>query len=396
MKIKLLFVNDSLTLAGGERSLIALLSKIDPDKYDVDLQLFRYGEPLDRFIPKYVNILSPLLYTEFSKLSWIKSLLTFNFKFLNARLSYSLKLRKGHYRNSEIAQFFWETVGKVIDKDKKMYDVAIAYSQNTPTFFVMDKIQAKKKVAWVNVSVNYQEANKIFQEVYYRKYDKIVPVSKDTEQHFKNVYPGLANKLYTIEDMIDYTSILKMADFKRPAFDKNLFNILTVARLDKSQKGYDITLEACKILKGRNVKFHWYALGDGSYKDEMVEYIEKNELEDYFTFLGTTDNPYPYYRAADLYVQTSRHEGFGLSIAEARLLNTPVVTTRFDAVYMQMIDGSNGLVVDINAQAVADAVELMMKDSELYNSIVNYLKLEEKENYKSLNKFNQLIQGLNP
>lgn len=394
MKIKLLFVNDSLALAGGERSLIALLSKLDSNLYDIDLQLFRYGEELDRFIPDYVNILPPLAYTEFSKLSWKKSILTFNFKFLKARTNYSLKLRKGNFRNSEKAQLFWKSVGKVVAKSKKKYDVAIAYSQNSPTFYVMDKIQAKKKLAWVNVSVQYQDNNKSFQAEYYHKYDKIIPVSKDTGAHFRVEFPSLAEKLLTIEDMIDYGAILKMAELKKPSFSEDEFNILTVARLDKSQKGYDITLEACKLLKQRNLKFHWYAIGAGSYKNEMIQYIENNDLQNHFSFVGTTANPYPYFKAADLYVQTSRHEGYGLSIAEARLLNTPVVSTRFDAVYMQMVDGKNGLVVDINALAVANAIERIMNDKELYNSIVDYLQKEEKENYKSVKKFDILIEKL--
>jgi len=95
-----------------------------------------------------------------------------------------------------------------------------------------------------------------------------------------------------------------------------------------------------------------------------------------------------------LYVQTSRHEGFGIPIAEARLLNIPVVTTRFDSVYMQMVDGKNGLVTDIDAESVADAIEKIMKDKELYNSIVRYLKTEQKENYESIEKFDKLIEQL--
>ncbi|WP_278250314.1 hypothetical protein [Bacillus sp. Cs-700] len=36
------------------------------------------------------------------------------------------------------------------------------------------------------------------------------------------------------------------------------------------------------------------------------------------------------------------------------MLNVPIVTTRFDAVYNQMKDGKNGLVVDMEAKAVSE------------------------------------------
>lgn len=394
MKIKLLFVNDSLALAGGEKSLIALLSKIDPDKYEIDLQLFRYNEPLEQFVPDYVNLLPPLPYTEFLKLSWTKSILTLNYRFLRARLRYSLDIRKGHYRNSEKAQYFWESSRNIIKESSKRYDVAIAYSQNTPTFYVAEHVNAAKKVAWVNVSVQYQSANKQFQERYYKKYNKIIHVSTDTKTHFLNEFPDFNSNQSVIEDIIDYKSMYQMSLLKNPSFDIDTFNILTVARLDKLQKGYDITLEVCRILKTKGVNFHWYAIGKGAYRAEMERYIAEHCLESHFSFLGTTGNPYPYFRAADLYVQTSRHEGYGLSIAEARLLNTPVVTTRFDAVFMQMIDGKNGLVTDINAEAVAAGIERMMNDKGLYQSVVENLKQEKKENTESIEKFDSMIREL--
>ncbi|HTO15825.1 MAG TPA: glycosyltransferase [Edaphocola sp.] len=398
MKIKLLFVNESLTLAGGEKSLIALLSNLDPEKYEIDLQLFHYGGELDSFIPSYVNILPPLPYTSFANQGLYKSITNCykknHLKFLIAKLTYSLRLRTGQFSHPEKAQLYWESVHKSFSKPKKVYDVAIAYAQGIPTFYVNEKINALKKVAWINVNVKFSEKNKVFQENHYRKFDSIIAVSEFTHEHLKNLFPLLQNKYDTIYDIIDYQSIVKMSQEAIECYNKDSFNILTVARLNKAQKGYDIVLEVCKILKEKNINFHWYAIGIGPYKTEMESYIKENQLEAYFTFLGTKKNPYPYFKNADLYVQTSRHEGFGLSIGEARLLNTPVVTTRFDTVFMQMVDGKNGLVTDINATAVADAIEKMMNDKNLYDSIVAYLKQEQKENKESAKKFDSLIEEL--
>jgi len=397
-KTKILFVNESLTLAGGEKSLIALLSSIDPNKYDIDLQLFRYGGELDSFIPKYVNILPPIPYTQFAAQSWIRNLCSLTsltkIQFFISKLKYSLSLRKGKFNHPEKAQRYWESVSKSITRTDKKYDAAIAYAQGIPTYYVVDKINTNKRIAWINTNVEFPSANKIFQESYYKVYDAIVPVSDVTRKHLKMKFPHFDSKYYIIYDMIDYSAVLKMANLEKVQFDKDVFNILTVSRLNQYMKGFDITIEVCRILKKREVKFHWWVLGEGPYRKEIEEFLAINELESFFTLLGTTSNPYPFYKNADLYVQTSRKEGYGLSIAEARLLNVPVVTTRFDTVFIQMVHGKNGLVVDINAKAVADAIQLMMNNKQLYNSIVAYQKLEQKENYESVDKFDHLINSL--
>ena len=167
--------------------------------------------------------------------------------------------------------------------------------------------------------------------------------------------------------------------------------LLTVGRL-ASQKGYDIAVEACRILKERGVDCTWYVLGKGPLENDVRGLISKYSLEGSFVLLGTRPNPYPYFRMADIYVQTSRHEGFGLAIAEARILNIPVVTTEFDSVYQQMKNGENGLVVGMNAVSVADGIERLITDRGLYQHIKDFLKLEKHDDYQELDKFYALIR----
>src|SRR5690554_3704704 len=395
---KLLFVNESLTLAGGEKSLIALLNNLDPALYDIDLQLFRYGEELDVFIPEYVNVLPPFDYAWYASNSWKQNLITAmkgkDWQFLKSKLSYSINIRKGAFNHPEKAQLYWEAVSRSIPESQEHYDIAIAYAQGIPTFYVIDKVVAKKKVSWLNAKPNFSPKNKVFQKPYYEKYDAIVPVSEVTYDQIKSEFPNMEGKLKVLNDIIDYKSIIKMADMKTVDFESDVFNILTVARLNYKSKRYDIALEACKILKDKEIKFHWYALGEGDYRQEMEKFIRNNDLQSHFTLLGTTANPYPYFKAADLYVQTSALESYGISIAEARLLNTPIVTTRFDTVYMQMVDEKNGLITDLNAEAVASAIIRMMEDKNLYNSIVEYLKQEPKINTETVDRFDALMYDL--
>lgn len=396
LKKKILFSIDSLHCAGAEKSLVTLLSLIDYCKYEVDLQLFGYGGALEELLPKEVNLLEPLKYTSFCDLSVksaiLQSIKSLNYtKFLAARLKFTLAIRKGKYTNAQKARIFWQKVSNVIEKSDKEYDIAISYAQGIPTFYVADKVNAKTKYAWVNVSYHLSGIEKEFQRRYYKIYDKIIAVSDSTREILNKVFPEYKSKIEVIYDINDHNLISKMSLIGE-AYDDNFdgLRILTVGRL-ANQKGYDIALEACKILKEKGINLRWYSLGIGPLKNEIEKYIADNGLGDYFKLLGVKSNPYPYIRNCDIYVQTSKFEGFGLAIAEARMLNKPVVTTRFDAVYNQMIDRKNGLVVDMDAESVANGILELINNEKLKNKIIKYLTKEKKGNVEDIDKFYELI-----
>ncbi|WP_019383215.1 glycosyltransferase [Cytobacillus oceanisediminis] len=395
MKKKLLFVIDSLDCAGAEKSLVTLLSLLDYSKYSVDLMLFGHGGILENLVPKEVTILDPLKYTTFTSLSFPKAIIhsakSLDSKMISARFKYSLRIRKRQYRNSQKARIFWESVSRVIETNPIEYDIAISYAQGVPTFYVAEKVKAKKKFAWVNVSYHLDEKERKFQKQYYDNYDKVVAVSESTKAVFIKTFPEYDSKIEVVYDINNPDLILDMSEMDSGFMDEyDGIRILTIGRFDK-QKGYDIALEACKKLKEKGIKFKWYALGKGPLKNEIAAKINEYKLTDTFLLLGVKANPYPYIKASDIYVQTSRFEGFGLAIAEARILNVPVVTTRFDAVYNQMVDGKNGLVVEMEPAAVCEGILKLLNDRALNNEITNYLRNEKKGNIEEINKFYRLI-----
>ena len=391
---KILFVIDSLACAGAEKSLITLFSLIDYSKYEVDLQLFSYGGELESLLPKEVKLLEPFEYMKFTTLSLKKAIqngiFKLKLKYLFSRLKFSFILRKGKYDNKAKARLFWEINKDCIEESEKEYDIAIAYAQGVPTFYVADRVRAKRKFAWVNVSYQLEGVEKEYQREKYKKFNKIVLVSDSAKDIFEEVYPEFKEKFEVIYDINNPKIMEEMSKFGDKLPDKNEIKLLTIGRL-ANQKGYDIALEACKILKDKGIKFKWYALGKGPLKEELEQKIDELGLKEHFILLGVTPNPYGYIKSADIYVQTSRFEGFGLAIAEARILNVPVVTTEFDAVYNQMVQRKNGIVTQMNAQSVADGIMELIENSELKNSIIEYLKNEKKGNLEEYKKFLKLL-----
>src|SRR5699024_3634032 len=147
-------------------------------------------------------------------------------------------------------------------------------------------------------------------------YDKIVVVSDSTKDVFLKAFPKYTDKLIVFYDMNNPNIIFKMSEAE-VEFDDEFegIRILTIGRL-AYQKGYDVALGACKKLKDEGLHFKWYVLGKGPLQAEIEESIKKMGLTEHFILLGVKANPYPYVKQTDIYVQTSRFEGFGLAIAE--------------------------------------------------------------------------------
>lgn len=391
-KKRLLFVIDSLGVGGAEKSLVTLLNLLDYSCYEVDLQLFAYGGTFERFLPKELNLLPPLDYVKFLSVPlWWQVL--YPRKLWN-RLNYSIKTRMSNLNHSDRARIYWNTIGECFSKSDKLYDVAIGYGQNIPTFYVMDKVTASKKYVWVNCIFHLEGKNKKYQQRFYESADGIAIVSEDAYKHFAGVYSELVDKMSIILDLYDASMIQRMSELPSDKpIKKDVPIIMTAGRLNKPQKGYDLALEAAKILRDRGVQFRWYAIGDGPYRGEMERFIAENQLQEHFILLGFTANPYSYMRQCDVYVQTSRHEGFGLTIAEARILNRPVVCTNFEACTMQMVDGKNGLITSFEPADIANTIQRLLDDKVLYNSIQEYLKQEKKGNVEEIENFYKLIDG---
>lgn len=396
MKKSILFVIDSLNCAGAEKSLVSLLSLIDYSTYEVDLQLFSYGGELERLIPSEVHLLPKLSYTKFADLSLLtavgEGIFHHKRKELLSRLSFSYVLRRSKYNNPEKARLWWQYIGKHIENSTKEYDYAISYAQGVPTFYVSEKVRATRKFAWVNIDYRLNEKEQLFQYPYYKAYEKIVTVSSSAREVFIETFKLLEDKVVTIYDINVAKLIQQMAELEGGFEDEfEGIRLLTIGRL-AYQKGYEMAVESAALLKQKGISFRWYALGKGPLEADIRALIKEKGLEEEFILLGVTPNPYPYIKACDIYVQTSRHEGFGLAIAEARLLNKPVVTTCFEAVFNQMIDGKNGLVVDMSSVGIAEGIIKLIEEDKLRENIVEYLKKEKKGNEEEIEKFYELLE----
>lgn len=384
MKKSILFVIDSLSSGGAEKSLVSLLSLINYEKFDVELLLFKKGGLYFPLVPKEVRILDIPEYFDNVKDNKIKIRI--------AKIKNSILIRNPIYKKKfHGAQITAKNILKTLDNQIKKYDVAIAYSQGLPTYYVAEKVDAVKKICWVNTDYKKAGYNSEFDKSYYEKYNYIIPVSEKNREVLESVYPEFKGKMSVIYDIISTELVRNMAyEGKGYVDDFKGVRILTIGR-HVNLKGYDMAIDAAKLLKERGVNFRWYSIGEGVLTEELKKQVKEKGLEDNFIFLGTYTNPYPFIKQSDIYCQPSRFEGFGMAIAEAKILMKPIVATNFEIVYEQIDDGKNGLIVQMNANDISQAICNLINNREIWNKKIKNDKSSFNKEKSSIIDFYNII-----
>lgn len=349
MKHVLIFI-ESLQCGGAEKSLISLLPTLDYSQLKVDLLLLKRGGIFEQYVPENVHII------DFQQ--QIHPLL---FRFYQTLFSLRLRWNKLIDRHEHAAETRWKTMRRAYNPFPKHYDLAIAYQQGFPTYYIATYVQADCKKAWANVDLKEAGYNPLFNRPFYEQFNTIVAVSEQLQQMLANDGFVPLDKTIVKRDLLNESLIRQMATqipFDKPA---SKLTLVTAGRM-VYQKGYDIAVETANILRNKGLQFCWYFVGDGSDRTTIETMIEQFKLREFVILLGEQANPYPFMAAADIYVQTSRFEGFGLTIAEAKILNRPIVSTNFPVVYDQITDGVNGLIADMTPESIAQKIIQMYEN----------------------------------
>jgi len=384
MKKQLLFIIDWLRLGGAEKSLISLLPLIDYSHYDVDLLIFKRGGIYEKYLPKEVNIIDYELFGS-SMAGTIG-----NFVF-DALLSLKFKL----YPKRHGAEIYWRTVHSQFKPLTKVYNAAIAYQQGTPTFFLATKVKADKKLAWVNADIFKAGYDMNYCKSFYEKIDHVVAVSDKLAGLLQTKLPWITDRLACIYDILNPVLIKELSkeSIQDMARQGEEYIFVTVGRLSQP-KNHMLAVDAALVLKQRGLSFKWYFIGGGELKSAIEKKIHDNHLTDHVTLLGTKENPYPYIANADVYIQSSSFEGFGLTIAEAKILHKPIVSTNFDVVHDQIEDHKNGIIVGMNPESLADGIIELINGESLRQSIINNLEHEKNTTMETeISKLYQLIDN---
>ncbi len=384
---------NNLQSGGAEKSLVSLLQIIDYQQYNVDLLLFKKEGIFLNKLPKEVTVLeAPIAFSYFDMsitsaiLQCIKrgKLITLINRILAV---FVLKTEKNPAVRE---QKLWRFLSPCLDSIPKEYDVAIGYLEKTPNYFCIDKTNGAKKLLWIHTNYSNMAMETKYDNDYFQKAHCVVTIATDCAADLKLRFPQFSEKIKVMQNIISPTVIKKLAENK--ILEAISFNnsIVSVGRLSH-EKGADLAIEACKILQQNIVDFQWIFIGDGNQREHLEAKVIEYQLQNHVCFFGEKDNPYAYVLNATIFAQTSRFEGKSIAVDEAKILQKPILATNFSTVITQINHLHNGYIVDMNPEAIANGIQILLSDVSMQERFKHNLSQEMLGTESEMTQFYQLI-----
>ena len=354
--VKIRFFITSLGGGGAEKVLINLLKQLKPSEYQVSLVTL-FGGAHANEVPDYVN-----QRTVFKKNNSLCKLLMK----LPPKLFALLFLRGD-------------------------YDFEVAYLEGWPTRVVAALHTDAQKFAFVHCDIS---VHNLFYKLYrsneeclkeYKQYNTVCFVSDGCKQGFE-ITVGKLDNACIVHNVQDYKTIDKLSQEPCEGFETKGMKVLSVGRL-APEKGYDRLLKIASHLE-KNYSFELIIIGEGPERRKLERIISEYQITS-VTLLGYRDNPYPYYKNADLYICSSCYEGYSTTCLESIYLNLPVLTTRCAGMEEILDNGKFGLIVDNTNGSLEKGFKHLLENPEklgLYRENIAARKINqvEIEKYKAL------------
>lgn len=367
-KKKILIRIGSLRHGGAEKVLVTFLKNLPKDKYEIDLLLNLYSGKYLAEVPDWINVLY-LNKGEMITTNRIQDIPKKAYRVLYQKL-----LKK-----------FPKILYSKILKNKK-YDIEFAAIHGMRDDILNSPIKSSKKIVWIHNDLrkthfhNYtdEEIRKFF------GFDKIMVISEHIEKDFENLSKNEDEKsrIVRIYNPIDTEEILKKSEVgSRKSEEKNLE--LETRNLEPifvsvgtvfPQKGFDRLLKVHKKLLDEGFKHRIQIIGDG-YDFENIKNL-KTELgvDETAEMLGFTENPYPYFKAADFYILSSRYEGFPTVLFEAITLKKNIISTEVSGVKEMLENGKLGLIVENSEDGIYEGMKKALTNPENFSTYQENLK----------------------
>lgn len=362
-----LFVSYSMGIGGVEKALLGVCNKFTKEGWDVHLALMRPEGEFLKYLPEGVSVrkvigfeqIQPLIHTpmketvlnDIRRRSIIRAFI----------IGVCLLCSKVHHGAKRLYDYAFKKVPAFSDE---VFDLAVAFAG--PDAFIdtyVDKrINAKEKWGWIHFDISkFGYDHSIIAKVY-KKYSVINIVSEQAKSIFDRAFPQFIDKTHITPNIIDKELTIRLSYEKVEIPDsRNRIVILTVGRIS-SEKGQYKALQALKsIVDSGEKNIEWWFVGDGSDRLRCEEYVLNEGLSDFVWFAGAKANPYPYMKKCDIYVQPSEHEGFCITLAEAKLFGMPIIATDFTGAGEQLMSYPYmNAIVNNNSESIACTIKKMI------------------------------------
>lgn len=346
----ILFLITNLAHGGAERVLVNLANNLDRSRYDVTVMTLFDSGINKKYLAEHIH-----------------------YKYVFPKTFHGIKYITKLLPRSVLYRFFI----------KERYDYEVAYLEGPPAKIISGCPYGEtKKAAWIHIEIDTDHG---FTEGFlnhadavdsYSRFDRIVCVSETVKEQFEKIsgiYENLTVKYNTNEtDKIRQLATENCNDIN---YGDGIPTLCSVAKIEYT-KGYDRLLSAHKKLIDEGYPHRVYVIGIGSEKHNLEEKAAELGVRDSFQFIGFRENPYQYVANCDLYVCSSRREGFSTAVTEALIVGTPVVSTECSGARELLGDHDEyGIVVENSGEGVYQGMKRMLSNPALLEHYKEQAKL---------------------
>lgn len=368
MKKKILFVLPCFEFGGTVFSTLNMVSLLK-EEYDIHiLPLAAYGPIKEQYDKSLLIENNPVLDSIFTPGHQGKLTLGKFFIKLFYRCCLTLRI--------PIVPILYRKTAKKLQQNHSFDFVASCQEGDTTEF--VSYFKNTKRIAWFRseYSVYRQRHTTSYEarlKTIYSNIDNIVCVSKTTRDDFAKWFPECDDKAIAIHNIQNIQAIInKSLEHVPDPIDKSVFSIVSVGRFSPQKRFCSIPSLAA-ALRDAGLIFKWYIIGDGNIEGEMDKLLSeqaKYGTEEIVLPIGSRTNPYPYIATSDLFVITSSYEACPRVVAEAHILEKPVISADYSSAREFVLDGENGFVDTL--ENLPNRILDVAKNRELYNKMVDY------------------------
>lgn len=399
MKPRIIILMHYLELGGAEMALIGLLHALDPARVEVDLFIYSHQGPLMKFIPRWVNLLPQVKAYSMVERPMTEALKAGQFRLVTRRLS----ARRQHEKYVRTAKFtgddgsIMQYVGNCVTpvlppiNPSVEYDFCISFL--TPHNIGRDKVRAKKRLAWIHTDYSTVHFNAELEFPVWNAYDAIASISDEVARSFIKTFPQLESKIIGIENILSSQFVLNRAEETSVGSELNgEIKLLSIGRYCAA-KNYDNVPDIARRLVADGLTgLKWYIIGYGGDEALIRSRIAEAGMENHVILLGKKENPYPYIKACDIYVQPSRYEGKSVTVREAQILGKPVVVTNYPTAASQINDGVDGVIVPLDNEGCAQGIAHFIRNEKVRQQIIANLQSGDYANESEVEKIYGLLK----
>lgn len=388
-KIKLAILMYSMDCGGIEKAITSILRNLPLNIFDITLILNKKRGAFLNLVPTGVKIEELATNDDYKRhismgdKRWlVYSFSHCKFKSFFKTFLYIIKCIFSSREKKAILKA--ELMASDISFTKEYFDYIFAYSNIEQLYYAIYYYNKKHIAHWLHreIDINREDCRKYL--FLYEKCDRIFGVSQKVVDAFLGYLPTLKDKLYTHKNLIDEKLGIALAEeyiVKRPL---NKLYFLTVCRMT-AQKGVDIIPDIALHLKNSGIQFVWTIVGDGFLKEQTINRVKELKLEDCLDIVGEKPNPYPYFKACDIYLQPSRYEGYCITVAEARIFHKPIIATNFAGANEQLENGKCGKVVEFGVESFANAILEVVSSKQLQEQFIKGLYKQKIDTTDTIN-----------